>query len=124
MVETKPDRDEREIEALQGSLHEAFDDQQSETGVDGALEALMGIDPGEAAPDTGDSSKERVHQCFLDNEVLGPDALVIRVAMADDPDNTVYFHAEEEEIAKVYGEIVDSGLLAACERRIERDVEP
>jgi hypothetical protein len=98
MVETEPDRQVREVDALEASLLDAFDAKHPGAGADGAVEA--------------------VRLCFLDDGVLGPDTLVVRVAMADDPDNTVYFHAAEEETAKVYGEVVDSGVLIECERRI------
>jgi hypothetical protein len=100
LVETS--RDEPQIEGLQTSLHDALDEKHPETGVD---------------EDVVEPPIELVHQCFLDQQVLGPDTLVVRVAMADDPDHAVYFHAAEEETAKVYGEVVDSGLLAECETR-------
>ncbi len=103
MIETQPDRDERQIEALG---------------------ALMGINPDADRPDAVEPPKDPVHQCFLDEAVLGPDTPVIRVAMADDPDRTVYFHTAEEETATVYGEVVDSGLLIECEDRIEPNLEP
>lgn len=100
MVETEPDREVREVQALETSLLDAFDAKHPGAGSAAVVEA--------------------VHQCFLDDGVLGPDTLVVRVAMADDPDNTVYFHAAEEETAKVYGEVVDSGMLVECEGRTGR----
>jgi hypothetical protein len=95
VVDTEQTRDERQIEALETSLH-----------------AVVG------------GRLEPAHHCFLDDQVLGPETLVVRVAMADDPDGAVYFHAAEEETAKVYGEVVDSGLLVECESRIEPNEEP
>lgn len=97
MVDTELDREEREIEAL---------------------EARAYVDPDTGDPGRVEPPKEAVLQCFLDEQVLGPDTLVVRVAMADDPDRTVYFHAAEEETAKVYGDVVDSGPLVECEGRI------
>lgn len=45
MVEAEPDRDERQIQELSASLHDAFDGKPPEAGTDEALMALMGIDP-------------------------------------------------------------------------------
>ncbi len=58
MVETGPDRDERQIEGLSASLHDAFDDQQPEVGAHEALEALMGIDPDSGEPDDAEALQE------------------------------------------------------------------
>ncbi len=118
MVDTEQTRDEREIEARQASLHEAFDEKHPGTGVGEGLQPLMGIGPN-SEPAVVGARLEPAHHCFLDDQVLGPDTLVVRVAMADDPDGAVYFHAAEEETAKVYGEVMDSGLLVECESRIE-----
>jgi hypothetical protein len=58
VVETGPDRDERQIETLSASLHDAFDDKQPEVGAHEALEALMGIDPDSEEPDDDEAPGE------------------------------------------------------------------
>ena len=51
MNETEPDRDERQIEALQASFHDAFDEGQPDPEIGDAAQALMGIDPDEPEPE-------------------------------------------------------------------------
>jgi hypothetical protein len=58
VVETGPDRDERQIEALSASLHHAFDDKHAEVGADEALAALMGIDPDSEEPVVAEAPEE------------------------------------------------------------------